>query len=128
MCALAVVHARCVARAERLPFWPSLPPLSIPRCAEMMEAIPHRNPRVPKTFYPYYAAGGTPKPLDLPAELAHLFTDASWWPPAAAAAAPPVSAGEAGAAGGDSVGAPAAKGAGAGEAVPAVAAAGGGTG
>ena len=35
--------------------------------------IPHRSERIPKTWFPYFAKGGKPKPLELPADVAHLF-------------------------------------------------------
>ncbi|PNH11922.1 Vignain [Tetrabaena socialis] len=47
-------------------------------CWVGLEDLPHvplRSPRIPLTFFPHFAGGGQARPLALPEELRHLFTD-----------------------------------------------------
>ncbi|PNW83330.1 hypothetical protein CHLRE_05g247850v5 [Chlamydomonas reinhardtii] len=43
--------------------------------ADQLDGIPLRSERIPRTWFPHFAAGGKPLPLELPPDQAHLFPD-----------------------------------------------------
>ncbi|KAG2445099.1 hypothetical protein HYH02_008966 [Chlamydomonas schloesseri] len=42
---------------------------------DQLDEIPLRSERIPRTWFPHFAKGGKPLPLEMPADQAHLFPD-----------------------------------------------------